>query len=503
MLPGMSLPIFMRSLLPTDTWVRLLLAPALVFMAAGMDRNYQTDLWHHLARGRVIVTEGRLLDEDRFTYTVHGQPFQDVNWLTQIGLYHLEQLGGLPLLQTVNAVLLTVMMLALVGLAWHRAGSLLAAMTVGLITFLGLWQQMVLVRPQTISFLLFVVLYAVLELAGERRWLLLFAPFVVALWANIHGAFPIALVLIGCYWLAAVWDAWKEHGWRLWRDRATIALTLCLLAALLATLANPYTWHIYEYVALTSGRASGRKIDEWLPPGLDQLVGKVWVLSLVGLIVLLVLPGRRPTARETILILVFLPVACGSVRMVAWWLLILAPLAASLLADRWPRLRDVEPVEPSVGAGVVVGLLLAGMVFCLPWLEQYNPVLTKLRTTHRVEYDLEHLAQELRHHHPSGRIFTRFEWSEYLTWTLGPEYLVFMDGRIEIIPDRAWSEYTAVTRGRTDWEKILDHYEVNYLLIDQGPYHAELRLALDTARDRWKAGESAGPITLWTRKPPR
>src|SRR6266508_3004463 len=82
---------------PSDLWVRLLLPPAFVFIACGIDRNYQTDLWHHLARGRVIATEGHLLDEDRFTYTVHGQSFQDVNWLSQLAFYELYRLGGLEL----------------------------------------------------------------------------------------------------------------------------------------------------------------------------------------------------------------------------------------------------------------------------------------------------------------------------------------------------------------------------------------------------------------------
>src|SRR5262249_35983438 len=78
---------------------------------------------------------------------------------------------------------------------------------------------------------------------------------------------------------------------------------------------------------------------------------------------------------------------------------------------------------------------------------------------------------------PTGRVFTRFEWSEYITWSLGPDFTVFMDGRIEIFPDEVWDEYSAVTSGRADWQKILDKYQVDYLLIDAGPrgYHARLR----------------------------
>src|SRR5215472_4907269 len=116
----------MRLPLPTDGWFRLLLAPAIVFIATAVDRNYQTDLWHHLARGRVMVAEGRMLDEDRFTYTVHGQPLQDVNWGWQVLFYRLYALGGLPLVQTANSILLAGMMALLVVLAWRRSGSLCA-----------------------------------------------------------------------------------------------------------------------------------------------------------------------------------------------------------------------------------------------------------------------------------------------------------------------------------------------------------------------------------------
>src|SRR5262249_29956096 len=115
--------LMVKMLFPTNRWTRFLLVPALVFIATIADRNYQTDLWHHLARGRAIVTEGRLLDEDRFTYTVHGQPLQDVNWGWQVLYYRLYTVGGLSLVQTVNSAILSVMMAVLVMLAWRRSGS--------------------------------------------------------------------------------------------------------------------------------------------------------------------------------------------------------------------------------------------------------------------------------------------------------------------------------------------------------------------------------------------
>ena len=79
--------------------MRVLIAPALMFMATAIDRHYQTDFWHHLARGQAIAEQGSLVNVDRFTYTVAGQPFQDNNWLTQLLYYHLHNWGGLSLVQ--------------------------------------------------------------------------------------------------------------------------------------------------------------------------------------------------------------------------------------------------------------------------------------------------------------------------------------------------------------------------------------------------------------------
>src|SRR3954454_8575723 len=92
--------------LPTDAWVRLALVPVLTFIALAANTSYLADFWHHLARGRVIVTEGRLLDHDIFTFTVPGAPFQDVNWLSQVVYFLLHEVGGLPLVQVANALLM-------------------------------------------------------------------------------------------------------------------------------------------------------------------------------------------------------------------------------------------------------------------------------------------------------------------------------------------------------------------------------------------------------------
>jgi hypothetical protein len=486
-------------MLPSDRWVRWLIVPAVAFLATAIDRNYQTDLWHHLARGRVIAAEGRLLDEDRFTCTIPGRPFIDSNWLWQLANYRLYEWGGLSLVQTVNSAVLALTMAVLVAVCRRRSGSLTAAVGVGLLAFFGLW-QLLIIRPQSWSLLLFVVLYASLERALSRpRWLLA-APPTLALWANVHGGFPVGLALVGCYAAAAVAGGPK---------RCAVPWIACLAASTAATLVNPYGWHIFEYILQTSRVASGRHIDEWLPPGLHLLVGKVWVVSVLLLVGLSAWADRKPTPdrrfawRDLFLVCCFLTAACGSVRMVAWWLLVCAPLLAERLADVWPRLRHEVPASdrPSVGAALTVGGLLAATVLSLPWLERCNPVFALPGRAHRVESDLQAIADRLAAAHPTGRIFTRFSWGEYLGWALAGRYAVFMDARIEIYPDEVWAQYSAVARGRADWEEILAGYGVDCLILDPTGYHHDL-LPLAERSPNWRRVCQEGDAILFTRCPP-
>jgi hypothetical protein len=451
---------------PTPTWLRLAIVPVLAFLATVTDRHYLADFWHHLARGRAIVTHGSLVDRDLFTFTVADQPFQDVNWLTQVGYYALFQVGGLPLVQCVNSLLLAVTFAWLVQLARRRSGSLLAAVLVGAFAFFGVWEVLT-IRPQTLSLLLFVVLFDLLEHSEHQpRWLLAVAP-LMALWANVHGAFPAGLILMGCFWVTALWH--RRDPWR-W--------SAALAGSFLATLANPYGWNIYRYVTGTSAIAYQRQIAEWVAPAPDRMIGVLWLLS-VALVLSLLLwrwlqTRQRPALRDVLLLGCFLTLSCGSVRMVAWWTLVSAPLLAELLVWAVPRLAAPDPdaQRPTFLVGGVFGLIVLAVIFSLPGLAHFNPLLGQTRSGPRVEEDLDNVQHHLPA--PSGNIYTHFEWGEYVSWS-APEHKVFMDGRIEIYPDAVWDKYTTVTFARTGWQKILDEYGVDYLILDTD-YHGKTGL---------------------------
>src|SRR4051794_39346844 len=64
------------------------------------------DFWWHLATGRLIVSQGAIPTVDSFSYTRLGEPFFNQGWLAQLLMYGLYQLGGIPLIYIVQALVI-------------------------------------------------------------------------------------------------------------------------------------------------------------------------------------------------------------------------------------------------------------------------------------------------------------------------------------------------------------------------------------------------------------
>jgi hypothetical protein len=185
--------------------------------------------------------------------------------------------------------------------------------------------------------------------------------------------------------------------------------------------------------------------------------------------------------------------------MVAWWLLVIAPFLAARLAVLLPRLADEEAPRPTPGAALACALILLVALTSMPGLDHLNPLLT-LKSQAPVENDLERVRAKLLEEMPGRRIFTRFEWGEYLTWSFYPEFKVFMDGRIEIYPDHVWEEYSDLTQGKENWHEVLDQYRVDALVLDRD-YHARTGLLPRVeAAGVWRRVFESGPALVYLRE---
>jgi len=505
-------------------WVRLLLPAVLIFVLAASDRQYLSDFWQHLARGREIVSTGTIVSSDPFTFTVAGASYRDCNWLTQVFYYGTYQIGGLSLVQAINALVLAMAMAVLTWQALRASGSTRLAGAVGVCAVAGLAQSLT-VRPQSFSILLFVIAYQILDRAiHNRRWLFILPP-LLALWANVHGGFSIGLVLIGAFLLADVLrlgramigtlkvDRWSviapRSQWTVLREHTPWALGACLAACTAATLLNPYTIDVYRYAGALSKIGIERGIEEWLPPSLQSWMGIMLILSVQGFAILLYQRFGKASALTITLLLCFLPPALISMRMIPWWFLSMAPMFAKLLAgDRQVEslrsrmgMDDLLAEEPTPRSSPALArfafiLMAVACVGSLPWADRINPLSGTMRSTQRTEDDLAALVPAL----PLGRVFTRLEWGNFLCWARKADNQIFAEGHIEMYPDRVWEEYMNVSSGAEGWQKVLRDYDVQALMLDAS-YHRELLGNIAQSRD-WKEVARSGPAVVFARQSP-
>ena len=508
-----------RPPVPSLDTVRLVLAPALVFIVTGLDRGYQTELWQHLARGRLVARHHEVVSFDTFTFTVLGRPFVDNNWLTQL-LYHaLHSLGGLELLQLVNSLALAAAVALLVRLCRRASGSARLAGALGAAAFLGLWQTL-LIRPQSVSMLLFVVLCTLLTAAARGRpALLAFVPPVMALWANVHGGFAIGLVLILTFAAPVAW----RHLRRVTAPSADapgglpplLPWLACPVAGLLATLLNPYGPSVYRYAGDLSAIGVARGIEEWLPPSAASLVGASFFASVAAVAALLVVARRRVILQDLITLGCFAAPAFVSVRMTVWWFLAAAPVVARLAGAPADDSGDASGAAPTAAppraawaASVTLAGIAAVCVASLPWFERHSPLFGVLRPAHRTESDLRAVAGALAESAPAPgapspsaprrRVFATMEWSNYLAWQTDGGVKVFAEGHVELYPPRTWAEYVTVNDARPGWDQVLDRYGVRYLVLDRA-YHAALQAEVRRSSD-WSEKARSGDAVLFERR---
>jgi hypothetical protein len=72
----------------------------------------------------------------------------------------------------------------------------------------------------------------------------------------------------------------------------------------------------------------------------------------------------------------------------------------------------------------------------------------------------------------------------YLIWAAYPQYQVFTDSRIELFPEKIWSDYLKISNAEGDWETQLRDYGVNILMLSPGEQPA-LVMAVEKSSD-WK-----------------
>jgi hypothetical protein len=442
------------SLRLSHVWAAIgILIPVLVMTGTPL---VAIDLAYHLRAGDIMFDTHAILRTDVFTATAHGRPWLNQQWLAQIVLATAFRIGGWFGLVALRA-LLTALVLTFVFLACRATGAVTKraawlTLASGFVLASGF-----MLRPQLLGMVCFAVtawLVARRRAHPEGVWIVIA---ITILWANLHGSFFLAPLLLGLAWLE---DRWV-------RGRGGRTLLLAGLGSLLATTVNPYGYRVWSYaVGLATDPVIRRTITEWQPPTIEVYSGAAFFVSVVVVAALLIARVRRPVPWGSLLPLaVFLAMALAAVRGVYWWAMIAPIVLAGVLTDRSANTERRDPAGPL--NIVIVGVLALAMLgTMMRWAPYTGPAMPD---GGRLSFAPVGITRELhRTLRPGEVVFNAQEWGSWLEFEFRRNPVV-VDSLVEVIPESVWWKYYAVSGGVEGWQAILDswHVDVAVLARDQ------------------------------------
>jgi hypothetical protein len=471
----------MPSIRLRQVWLVLPLAFAFAYGTA-MPVTH-TDFYYHLLLGRLIVEQGGWLWHETVTYAPSREPWLNLPWLSQVVYYALQRAGGSELVSLWHAGVVAVTFLGVQRLGMHLgAGARLACAAV--LASLALGATNLAVRPQSLALPLFVGLVWTLEAAQVRR-LPLATVLITVVWANVHGSFVLAPLVVGAYLVGTMLET------RSLRSTRVQVLVVSLFGSMAATLLNPLGPAAYEYAVSVGQNPTVRSfIQEWQPPAPGTLLGALFFASILPAAAVLWLGRRRVRATHLLLLGGLLALALVAQRNVIWWALAMPPLVAGHLGfwildfgfgglgvvglrrpavetEFHPRTKSKiqNPKSKILNAALlVVVLAIAGLG--LPWVKPSNPLLApELRSVLDPQRP-EGVASFMERAGLRGRVLARMEWGGYLAWRLWPEVRPFLDARIEQHPAHVWRDYFAIMAAHPGWEALVDGYGTDFLAVD-------------------------------------
>ncbi len=444
----------------------------------------QTDYWWTVKLGEGLWATRQLPAANPLAFTPTHQPYVEQQWLAQLVLAGVHALGGLEAALLLRGLVLAGVMGLLFSAARGWGATSAAASVAGLIalpTIVG----GAAIRPQLLAILLFVLFLLGTSQWATRRGMWLVLPALMVGWVNVHGSFPLGLVLIGLALVARALALGRGGGVgaaarRLAADPAARALGAALVLCVAAIFVNPYgprllPW-MAEYLRVHAGGYLGTVAGtEWEPTNIASTHGLLYFLEVLLVGVLLVRVGPPPV-QLCLWLLTFGWLALTSVRHTLWWALAMVPALAWALTRAAggpgrapapappasgpdPRRRGV----PGVNAALVGGFLVVA-VLSLPWLRSLGLLFGPERWP--LAGPLPAAAADYIATLPVTRVFNPMDWGGYLAWRLAPQQRIFVDARLLVYPQEVYEDYRTISLAQPGWADRLAAHGVEAVVVD-------------------------------------
>jgi len=313
--------------------------------------------------------------------------------------------------------------------------------------------------------------------------LLPWLPLLLLVWANVHGGYAIAFILILCYLVGETANRLLGHtGDRILSSSQLVHLAIVAVLCYAVVGINPHTWQMWLYPFRTVGIGVLRDfIQEWQSPDFHQVWQQPFLVLLLLTVVALGRAGRRADFTDLLLLVVWTAAALLAGRNIAIFALVAVPIlvrygsvALEHQLQTWhevPRLRRwfAEASQPLASGRVLSALnWLLLLVVILAALAKVSLPLRPAAVDSAVRATMPvDAVSAIRTQRPSGPMFNTYNWGGYLIFTLWPDYPVFVDGRTDLYDDAFLRTYLSIYTAADDWQAALADYDIRLVILER------------------------------------
>jgi hypothetical protein len=464
------------STLRRNSW---LIGAALLSLVLTVQPFRDSDVWWHLAMGHYIIAHG-IPAVEPFSFLHAANPWVGQQWLYEVGLARVVDLGGPGLASLLMGLLASsALLIAVLSIPPHRrpAGPWMAvALMVGALVA----AQLVGVRGQVISlFGAAVVLHVVMRWrGGSTRALLLLAP-LFAVWANLHAGFIVGLGIAVVALLTT----------RTATRRSRLLLGAAIAAGALATLVNPAGPGLWSYVATTfTNPTLTGVVTEWQSPNFHDNWLRLFEVEAALLVIAWVLSRRRDLFDVVLAGAVF-AAALQAQRNVSLFALVAAPQLAMYGAAAWSEhrgrlARAMWPAPrrwrrpPAWFASAMVAVVAAGTAAAVvPQLS------AKAAASYEASHEPRAAADYAAVHLAGRRIYSIDTWTGYLAGRLPAGRVVYLYDETAVFGDAALQQYLDIHDLRPDWAQVISDAGIRDAILPAGGQEVAALLTLGWAVD--------------------
>lgn len=424
----------------------------------------------HLATGRLILEDGAVPGSDPYTFTARGTDWVVQSWLPSTIYAAAEQIAGTAGLRAVVLVLTTAAaaVLWLVSRPCTSVVPRLALVLAGLYITTDLWGE----RPYMVG----VVGLGLVWLALDGRlppWTLVPSFWI---WANSHGSYALGVALVAL----ALLGRWLD-GESVDAERRVLAWSI---AGVLSAVVGPLGLEVllFPLTALTKSDIL-REIVEWKPATYRSLDQQLF-LVLVAVTLLAVV--RRRSWRFALPAIAFSLAAVVAQRNIVMAVMVLVPIAAASLPSFGTLRVDRRPVLGR--AYVFVGVASLALAASYSVGQPFGPL------SAYPQYPLAWIGAD----DVEARIATPDVVGNLLTNLDGADADVFVDDRVDMLPEDLVRDSITLLRGAPAWSAVLEEYQIDVVIWSRD---RPLRQIV-AADERWRVVLSDRQWTLACRRGP-